>query len=202
MKFTLAAVLALGTSVQHSDAFLSPTVKLSRTDYRVDQKSVGPLASSEEEEDIGRGDASGSRFQEMMNIANQQQAQGGGGSMGVGGRAVENPFLQNQQPSNPGELSVEEQARMFREMMAGNQAAVAPMRVPSDPGAVRPQGRNPDADKIANTSDLYFAQLKRDSTVRTIGRIQGNKEVSEGVFKDAGIKELDGLLLTNPYLKG
>jgi len=202
MKFTLATVLALGTSVQNSDAFLSPTVKLSRTDYRVDQKNVGPLASSEEDEDIEKAEQSGSRFQEMLNMAKQAQGQDAGiASTGVGGRAVQNPFLKPQQPTNPGELSVEEQARMFREMMAGNQAAAAPVRVPSDPG-VGKVGRNPDADKIANTSDLYFAQLKRDSTVRTIGRIQGNEEVSEAVFQDKGIKELDGLLLSNPHLKG
>ena len=196
MKFTLATVLALGTTVQNADAFVNPAIKLSAADMK-----VGPLSSSPEEEDLEVGDQSGSRFAEMMQMAKQRGPQAGGAQ--PGGRAIENPFLQPQAPANPGEMSVEEQARMFREMMAGNQPAPqAPMRVPADPGGVRPVGRNADADKIANTSDLYFAQLKRDSTVRTMARIQENSEVSEAVFQDDGIKELDNLLLTNPYLKG
>lgn len=109
-------------------------------------------------------------------------------------------------PVNPDELSVEDQARMFREMMAGKtQGPVEPppvSRVSREDRAGRPMGRNPDADKITNTSDLYFAQLKRDSTVRTIARIRENKEVSEAVFQDDGIKELDALLQQNPYLQG
>lgn len=197
MKFTLATVLALGTSVQTSDAFVTPTIKLSATDVK-----VGPLSSSPEDEDLSSGDASGSRFAEMMQLAKQRGGQQPGGAV-PGGRAIENPFLQPQASANPGELSVEEQARMFREMMAGNQAVPqAPVRVAADPGGVRPVGRNADADKIANTSDLYFAQLKRDSTVRTIARMKGDNEASEAVFEDDGIKELDNLLLTNPYLKG
>ena len=153
-----------------------------------------------EDEEPLAADTSGSRFAEMMQIAQQRGAQQPGGAV-PGGRAVENPFLQPQAPANPGDLSVEEQARMFREMMAGNQAVPqAPMRVAADPG--RPVGRNADADKIANTSDLYFAQLKRDSTVRTMARMKGDSEASNAVFEDSGIKELDNLLLTNPYLKG
>ncbi len=197
MKFTLATVLALGTTVQNTDAFVAPGIKLSAMDVK-----VGPLSSSPEDEDIEVGDQSGSRFKELMQIAKQRGVAEPGGAQ-PGGRAIENPFLQPQAPANPGELSVEEQARMFREMMAGNQAPPqAPMRVAADPGGVRPVGRNADADKIANTSDLYFAQLKRDSTVRTIARQRENSDVSEAVFRDDGIKALDNLLLTNPYLKG
>lgn len=195
MKFTLATVLALGTSVQNSDAFVTPTIKLSATDVK-----VGSLFSSPEDEEPIAADTSGSRFAEMMQMAQQRGGQQPGGAV-PGGRAVENPFLQPQAPASPGDLSVEEQARMFREMMAGNQAVPqAPMRVAADPG--RPVGRNADADKIANTSDLYFAQLKRDSTVRTMARMKGDEQASNAVFEDSGIKELDNLLLTNPYLKG
>merc|ERR1712146_541491 len=77
-----------------------------------------------------------------------------------------------------------------------------PQRAARTDRAGRPIGRNRDADTIANTSDLYFAQLKRDSTVRAIGRIRGDKEVSEAVFQDEGIKELDKMLKKNPYLQG
>mmetsp|Transcript_15246 Transcript_15246/g.24705 ORF Transcript_15246/g.24705 Transcript_15246/m.24705 type:complete len:679 (-) Transcript_15246:110-2146(-) len=118
--------------------------------------------------------------------------------------------------ANPNELSVEEQARMFREMMAQQQGGAPAVNTPVVPVAAdvpvqrvaktdragRPVGRNRDADTIANTSDLYFAQLKRDSTVRTLARIQGEDEVAEKVFEDEGIKQLDELLQKNPYLKG
>lgn len=164
MRFSISAVLALGSLLPVSDAFLSPTLKmLSTTKINMDKNFIDALSPPSDSDD---GD------NEM----------------------------------NPDELSVEEQARMFREMMAGNQSPAspppAPARVAKEDRAGRPIGRNPDADKIANTSDLYFAQLKRDSTVRTIGRLRGDDEVSESVFKDEGIKELDSLLLANPYLKG
>jgi hypothetical protein len=104
---------------------------------------------------------------------------------------------------------------MFREMMAaqqlgGNAIPVAPVttdipqtqRVAKTDRAGRPVGRNRDADMIANTSDLYFAQLKRDSTVRTLARIRGEAEIAEKVFEDEGIEQLNQLLQKNPYLKG
>ena len=206
MRFTLAAILALGTTVHNSDAFLSPNFKLATTDIRFDQKNVGALAAAEEEEEeeVDIGEQGGNRLREMMELAKQRASQSGIAATGISGPAVDNPFLKPQAPSNPGDLTVEDQARMFREMMAGQQpAAPAPMqRVPNDPGGVRPVGRNSDADKIANTSDLYFAQLKRDSTVRTVARIRGDNEQAQKVFEDKGIKELDNLLLTNPHLQG
>lgn len=193
MRFTISALLALGTTIPYSDAFVSPRFKATTTT----QIRMGDDNDGDENE-------GSSRFREMMKLA-QQQKEAGSSGMPSGGRPIDNPFL-NPTPStpaaNPGELSVEEQARMFREMMAGNQAPPPPpMQRVQQPGG-RPVGRNADADKIANTSDLYFAQLKRDSTVRTLGRMRGDDEVSEAVFKDDGIKELDGLLLSNPYLKG
>ena len=203
MRFAFAAVLALGTTVHNSDAFLSPTFKPTTAEILMKQNNAGALSASTDDESLEDGDKSGSRFQEMLRLAKEQQ--GSNQQMGVGGKPIDNPFLNPKPaaPSNPDDLSVEDQARMFREMMAGNQPPPqAPRRVMADPGEVRPMGRNNDADKIANTSDLYFAQLKRDSTVRTISRIQGNEEVSEAVFGDDGIQELEDLLLSNPYLKG
>ena len=209
MRFSLSAVLALGTAVQNGDAFLSPTVRLKTTEIYMSQQPQDGSADGDDEVNEN-GDQGGSRFREMMKLAQQG---GQSGAMPGGARAIDNPFLTSpspaptQLPANPDALSVEEQARMFREMMAGNQNPASaipppPVRTAATDRAGRPVGRNTDADKIANTSDLYFAQLKRDSTVRTIGRIQGNSEVSEAVFEDHGIKELDGLLKSNPYLKG
>lgn len=219
MKFSFSAVLALGSTIRYSDAFVSPTRTIRSTEISMDKSFMDALAppsdgdgddSSKENEDDNPG---GSRFQELLRRAKQEE-QSRSSSTQPSGRAIENPFLnptpptpaQNQLSGNPDDLSVEEQARMFREMMAGNQIPASPppppMRVAKTDRAGRPVGRNPDADKIANTSDLYFAQLKRDSTVRTLGRQRGDNTISEAVFDDDGIKELDNLLLSNPYLKG
>jgi len=220
MRFTFSTVLALSTYVRNSDAFLSPALKVRTMEIHMDQNFIDALSPPSEgdnsdgdevNEDGGQGS---NRFKEMLNLAKQAE-QSRSSSMQAGPRAIDNPFLNPpsstpasiQLPGNPDDLSVEEQARMFREMMAGNQSPASdppppPRRVSREDTAGRPVGRNPDADKIANTSDLYFAQLKRDSTVRTIGRIRGDDDVSEAVFKDDGIKELSGLLLSNPYLQG
>ena len=166
--------------------------------------------NNEESED---GDSGSTRFQDMMKAAKQS----GAAEAQREPTPIMNPFLNPvsstpQPPVNPDDLSVEEQARMFREMMAGKQQSSPPpadiLQAPLEKvarggadRAGRPAGRNRDADMIANASDLYFAQLKRDSTVRTIGRIQGDKDVSESVFEDEGIEQLSGLLKENPYLK-
>jgi hypothetical protein len=171
--------------------------------------------SSEDEQDVGSGS---SRFMNLLKAARQS----GASEAQRMPHSIENPFLN--QPSstiahslqslasNPDELSVEEQARLFREMMAQQQTSgvVSPLtplpaqsqRVARTDRAGRPTGRNRDADTISNSADLYFAQLKRDSTVRTLARIRGESNVAEKVFEDEGIKQLDDLLKKNPYLKG
>ena len=173
---------------------------------------------AEEEKDPDEPASGSSRFKEMMAAAQSREG-GGGGGLGFGGRAIENPFLSQPYSSTPtipssssniDEMSVEEQARRFREMMeqqqqGGGGGAVQPPpleRVAKTDRAGRPVGRNRDADTIANTADLYFAQLKRDSTVRTMARIRGEDELAEKVFEDEGVKQLENLLVENPYLKG
>lgn len=112
---------------------------------------------------------------------------------------------------NPDALSVEEQARMFREMMQRQQQGQGPPQPPQyDPYYVsparpsrpdpRPVGRNRDADAISNTSDLYLAQLKYDSSVRNVARYRGDVEKANAVFQDEGIQKLKDDLLKNPYL--
>lgn len=219
MRFSFSAVMALGSTIRISDAFVSPTFKYRTTEINMDNSFMDALSppsggddddGSEETEVNSQGS---SRFQELRKLAKQEEGNKSA-NMQQSGRAIENPFLNsppstaaaNPLPANPDELSVEEQARMFREMMAGNQVSASPppppMRVSKTDRAGRPVGRNPDADKIANTSDLYLAQLKRDSTVRTLGRQRGDSITSEAVFEDEGIKQLDDLLMANPYLKG
>lgn len=231
MKFTYAAVVAF-CALNGSDAFFSQTFIKGGQTHAITRSSTTPTAvsmaddgfsddfvkalkakeadESTNHEDVGSGS---SRFKEMLK-ATQQSATSETQYMP---RAIENPFLNPPPPStpsmppqplasSPGDLSVEEQARLFREMMAQQQGAAVP---PPPPAALakadragRPVGRNRDADSIANAADVYFAQLKRDSTVRTLARIRGEDEVAEKVFEDEGIVELGELLQKNPYLQG
>jgi hypothetical protein len=236
MKFRCVAVVAL-SSLGGCDAFFVPssvrgfqkheisksttttsTVSMAEGGFSDDFLAAlrgGKKNDDEDEEDLGSGS---SRFKEMLKVAKER----GAAEAQRMPRAIENPFL-NPPPApvriiqslaaNPDELSVEEQARLFREMMAqqqGETVAEMPSSLPSEPvrrvartdRAGRPVGRNRDADSIANTADLYFAQLKRDSTVRTIARLSGEDDIAEKVFEDEGIKQLDNLLHKNPYLKG
>jgi hypothetical protein len=234
MKFTHAAIGVLSV-LNGSDAFFMarslikgvPTVAttniVSMAGDRFSEDFLEALypgkkdegSSGEEEEDVGSGS---SRFKDLLKASQQSGASGAQRIQ----HSIKNPFLN--QPSsaianpiqslssNPDELPVEEQARLFREMMAQQQADVSlspptyppaePQRVARTDRAGRPVGRNRDADTIANTADLYFAQLKRDSTVRTLARIRGESDVADRVFEDEGIKQLDDLLQKNPYLKG
>lgn len=53
---------------------------------------------------------------------------------------------------------------------------------------------NRDAYEVSNPADVYFAQLKRDSTVRSIARRNGDLETANAPFADAGVKALNGYL--------
>lgn len=227
MKFSCAAFLALSstTSTTTTDALLSQST-FSRhratalmmvggwdnDDFLAalsgKNAQAGEQQPTEEEEDP-EADQGGSMFKRILQQAKERV------EPEPGFRPVMNPFLAAPNepvlPVNPSEMSVEEQARMFREMMKNGGVPVAPgpMEIPP-PGrrvartdrAGKPLGRNRDADTIANTADLYFAQLKRDSTVRGIARIRGDDDTSNRVFEDEGIKELETILVKNPYLKG
>ncbi|GAX24977.1 hypothetical protein FisN_2Lh256 [Fistulifera solaris] len=111
-------------------------------------------------------------------------------------------------------MSVEEQARMFREMMQQQQQSgyypppqqtYEPPQVTRNymgPGVAedgRKIGRNRDADAIVNSADLYFAQLKRDSSVRNMARYSGDDEFANQVFADPSIKEIS--MHVNPYME-
>jgi hypothetical protein len=53
---------------------------------------------------------------------------------------------------------------------------------------------NRDAYEISNPADVYFAQLKRDSTVRSLARRSGDLETANTPFADAGVQALKGFL--------
>jgi hypothetical protein len=60
-----------------------------------------------------------------------------------------------------------------------------------------PPGRNRDAYEISNSADVYFAQLKRDSTVRTLARRQGDVTKANAVFEDESVHALKDYLGTD-----
>lgn len=216
MKFGYALFFAL-TSISGVDAFLAPATRQIELSVL---KAAGSVPDNEDflnalkggsgtldgndstgEEEVSSGS---SRFKEMM------EASKGANEATPSGRSIQNPFLNtaaSPQSSALDNLSVEQQAEMFRQMMAGAAPAAAaaaapPVKQKRTDDAGRPVGRNRDADSIANTADVYFAQLKRDSTVRTLARYAGDEEVADAVMQDEGIKELESLIHTNPYLKG
>lgn len=213
MRFSYATFLALA-SVAGTDAFLSPALRPSKvgplhvTPMEENEDFMDALSDKDKPEDdeveVGSGS---SRFKAIMEAAKAAKADAADSRPGV---AIDNPFLTPppSQPNNFDNLSVEEQARMFRTMMQGEQAPKAPENIVSPPRqaktdrAGRPVGRNRDADQIANAADVYFAQLKRDSTVRTLQRIRGDEEEAEQVFADPGVKELKTILKKNPHLQG
>jgi len=149
--------------------------------------------------DEGEANEGGTRFQQMMQAAQDAEP-----------RPPPLPDLPNP-PSQPEPLaaqsmenmSVDEQAAMFRAMMQGQQPPSTSSPPPTMRGGVdakgRKIGRNRDADTIANTSDLYFAQLKRDSSVRTMARLEGDDDTAEKVFEDKVVKEYS--LPRNPHLE-
>jgi hypothetical protein len=64
-----------------------------------------------------------------------------------------------------------------------------------DPKAYVPQGSgNKDAYEITNPADVYFAQLKRDSYVRTTARKEGDLDTANKPFADVGVKALNNIL--------
>ncbi|GKY98757.1 hypothetical protein MPSEU_000832000 [Mayamaea pseudoterrestris] len=179
----------------------------------------------------------GTMFKELLQKAQQRQAQGGSFSGAASpnnmpsGMTVE-PY--QPQAASPVQsdassaaaispdalagLTVEQQAELFRSMIAGNQQQQqpSPQGIPSRntpgnfPQAFPPQGavlapdgrrvgRNRDADQIQNSADLYFAQLKRDSAIRKEAWLAGDAQKANAVFEDPSIKEIEERV--NPYLE-
>lgn len=64
-----------------------------------------------------------------------------------------------------------------------------------DPKQFIPKGEgNKDTYEITNPADVYFAQLKRDSSVRLRARQQGDLETANKPFEDVGVKALNNFL--------
>lgn len=70
----------------------------------------------------------------------------------------------------------------------------------ADPSQLNPSdflpksANNRDAYEISNPADVYFAQLKRDSTVRSLARRAGDLETANTPFADVGVQALKGYL--------
>ena len=120
-------------------------------------------------------------------------------------------------PEEVAGLSVEDQARLYREFFyvqqqkkkaPQQQAQKAPVSMGSTADTYleagigfdgKKIGSNRDADAISNASDVYFAQLKRDSTTRNIARYSGDHTKANDVFHDPAIQDIKAPV--NPYLE-
>lgn len=82
------------------------------------------------------------------------------------------------------------------------QSVPAPTLPPTsqDPDTMSPRdylpkgSGNKDAYEITNPADVYLAQLKRDSTVRTEARKRGDLETANNPFADVGVKAIGNIL--------
>ena len=203
----------------------------------------------------------GSKFRQLMSRA--QQTAGTTSTTTTMQQQGQNPYAyqpqQQQQsnvqiPSNSMDLSIEEQARLFRELMLERQNQYQYQQQQQQQGMYQQQqqqqppqqqqqmafqqnypyqtqqilqqqvqqggvtssngptysyreygtgydgrkiGRNKDADTISNAGDVYFAQLKRDSTSRNLARYAGDDNTANSVFHDPSIHEIT--VPVNPY---
>ncbi|CAB9527011.1 expressed unknown protein [Seminavis robusta] len=217
---TTDAFSAAGWSFAHRYPRSFSVLRVGDDDGEIPSESLDGADLSDDMKEKMKSDdeqyGGGSRFREMMEKAQSRQA-------AEGPQTLKNPFVENpfagiegldpattpEQPPaaglDPNALTVEQQAEMFRAMMQGQQAAPAPAPLYQNvrpPKPDRKEGRNRDADTIQNTADVYFAQLKRDSTVRGIARIRGDDEKANAVFEDEKIEELKGMISENPHLAG
>lgn len=116
-------------------------------------------------------------------------------------------------PEEIANLSIEAQARLYREFFFTQQQGKSSQQQNAksigstasnylEPGIGfdgRKIGRNRDSIALSNTGDVYFAQLKRDSTSRNIARYSGDDARANDVFHDPAIQEMKAPV--NPYLE-
>lgn len=159
------------------------------------------IPSDEEEKNQG-----GTRFQQMMQAAQAAKSDVTRFNPSNQKTSADTfPPPQSVASETMESLSVDQQAAMFRAMMQQQQQPLQTMSASPREGGIdskgRKIGRNRDADTIANTADVYFAQLKRDSSVRTMARIRGDDETADRVFEDEGVKQLKDQIKRNPHLE-
>jgi len=177
-----------------------------------DEMKARAKASHTAEEEASQG---GKMFRSLMERA-RQKAQLPPSAL----QQQQQQLQPQQQPNlqispNAMDLSVEEQARLFREIMLKQQQAqrysstsYAQQQLPDYPYGDNMQGhnspylppgigfdgrkigRNRDADIISTAADVYFAKLKLDSKTRNVARIAGDDEKANSVFHDPQIQEI------------
>jgi len=218
------------SSISESDASDSSVIPKEGTALAKDLVAKAKASQDDELEERSQG---GSKLRALIEKAREKQP------------AFEQPIKQNpllatendaivtpssiMTPEEVANLSIEEQARLYREFFyvqqqkqkgavststtttmqsQQQQSQQTPKSIGSTPDNYleagigfdgRKIGRNKDADAISNASDVYFAQLKRDSTTRNIARYSGDHTKANEVFHDPSIQELKAPV--NPYLQ-
>jgi len=151
----------------------------------------------------------GFRFMELMKRSQDQQYKRKQSQQGY---TITTPTM-IMTPEEIANLSIEGQARLYREFYYTQQNHQQQSNDNKSIGSTatnylqrgiygfdgRKIGRNKDGDSISNTSDEYFAKLKRDSTTRNIARYSGNESKANEVFHDPSIQDIRHV--ENPYLK-
>lgn len=131
---------------------------------------------------------------------------GGGSRMAAmmnktGGRDIRPPDLPRYEAPPPAAPAAAAEApAAFAGSRAGGTGfadiAVVPAGVEPPP---RPAVRKGE-ESFTNSADLYFAQLKADSSQRQDALLRGDREGHQEVWVNPQIKELEGKLAVNPFL--
>jgi len=182
----------------------------------------------DDREDSSQG---GSRFRALMERARDQEQTRkqnplvvayGGNNNPYGNAAAAPDTTSSTPPSSimtPEEianLSIDEQARLYREFFyvqqkekSGQQNSISDSKSIGSTSSNylgagigfdgRKIGQNKDTLAISNAADVYFAQLKRDSTTRNLARYSGDNLKANEVFHDPAIQDIKAPV--NPYLE-
>ena len=173
-----------GEGVQQSiDGMAQPGDISGGSRFRNMMEQVGPKAYPEQFHDPS----------EFTNNPYQQQPQ-----------QYQQPPPQQYQQQQPPQQQVSDPNELLNQIAGVPQQPQPPQQTQQqpqfqDPG--RPVGRNKDADQIANTSDMYFAQLKLDSKIRKRAFLSGDYQTSNKVFDDERVQKLPEELQKNPFIR-
>ncbi|OEU11356.1 hypothetical protein FRACYDRAFT_263537 [Fragilariopsis cylindrus CCMP1102] len=205
-----------GTTPAPNDELPSYPEDIVGATFTDEMKTKARLSHNTDQEGASQG---GSRFRELMTRAENQQ---------VARRSNPQPTqhitpTMVMTPEEIANLSIDQQARLYREFYHSQQeqqkqhdfssGQQQQQRNSKSIGSTSTNylqkgiygfdgkkiGHNKDIDAISNTSDEYFARLKRDSTTRNIARYSGDTNKANDIFHDPSIADIN--VVVNPYLQ-
>ena len=194
-----------------------PTEDIAGATFTAEMRAKAKLSHTDQE----GASQGGSRFRELMTRAENQQVARRSNPQPT--QTITPTMVMT--PEEIARLSIDQQARLYREFYHTQQEQQKQHDFSS--GGQRQQqqrnsksigststnylqkgiygfdgkkiGHNKDIDAISNTSDEYFARLKRDSTTRNIARYSGDTNKANDIFHDPSIADIN--VVVNPYLQ-